>query len=129
MRRAIFSLFGAATLLLALPVPASASTGEGCGSGACTDCHSLSREEARILGSNVDSVLSVDRSPVRGLWEAAVEEDGRRWPLYIDFSKDYVVAGAIGADAILTHLKESRAPTGGKPAEKKGSAAPAETRK
>jgi len=86
-----------AALLLFLTVPAAhAFTGEGCSSGACTDCHSLTRDEAaKILGGNVDNVLSVGISPVGGLWEVAVEKAGQRWPLYIDFSKEFVIAGQI----------------------------------
>jgi thiol:disulfide interchange protein DsbC len=96
MRRA-FQVVPLAALLLLSAVPAAHPfTGEGCGSGACTDCHSLSRDEAvKILGGNVDNVLSVGPSPVGGLWEVAVEKAGQRWPLYIDFSKQYVIAGQI----------------------------------
>ena len=83
-------------LFLAAAPAAHAFTGEGCGSGVCTDCHSLTRDEAAgILGGNVDNVLSVGTSPVGGLWEVAVEKAGQRWPLYIDFSKEYVIAGQI----------------------------------
>jgi len=83
-------------LLLLFSVPAAhAFTGEGCG-GACTDCHNLTRDEAaKILGGNVDNVLSVGMSPVGGLWEVAVEKAGQRWPLYVDFSKKFVIAGQI----------------------------------
>jgi thiol:disulfide interchange protein DsbC len=95
--RIVFPVVPLAALLLLFAVPAAhAFTGEGCSSGACTDCHSLTRDEAKkILGSNVDNVLSVGASPVGGLWEVAVEKAGQRWPLYIDFSKEYVIAGQI----------------------------------
>lgn len=96
MRRAFTAVPLAALLLLFAVPPAHAFTGEGCSSGACTDCHSLTRDEAaKILGGNVDNVLSVVTSPVGGLWEVAVEKAGQRWPLYIDFSKEYVIAGQI----------------------------------
>lgn len=86
-----------AALLLLFAAPAAHSfTGDGCGGGACTDCHSLTTgEAATILGKNVDHVLSVRMSPVKGLWEVSVEKGGQRWPLYIDFSKEYVIAGRI----------------------------------
>ncbi|MFA6147579.1 MAG: DsbC family protein [bacterium] len=94
-RSLIAALFLAALILAAAPA-AQAFTGEGCGSGVCTDCHKLTRDEAaKILGANVDNVLSVETSPVGGLWEVAVEREGKRWPLYIDFSKEYVIAGQI----------------------------------
>jgi len=109
MHRAILAFLAAAALSLAAANPAPAMTGDGCGSGACTDCHSLSREEAvKILGGNVDNVLSVDMSPVRGLWEVAVEKDGKRWPLYVDFSKNYVVAGQIVQVSTKKNLTGSR---------------------
>jgi len=95
--RSVFPIVPLAALLLLFAVPAAhAFTGDGCASGACTDCHSLTRDEAlKILGGNVDNVLSVRSSPVNGLWEVDVEKAGRRWPLYIDFSKEYVISGRI----------------------------------
>ncbi len=95
--RNILSIVPLAALLLLFAVPAAHPfTGEGCASGACTDCHSLTRDEAvKILGSGVDNVLSVRMSPVNGLWEVDVQKAGQRWPLYIDFSKEYVIAGQI----------------------------------
>ncbi len=86
----------AAFLLLFTVTPVHSFTGEGCASGACTDCHSLTRDEAvGFLGSGVDNVLSVRMSPVKGLWEVDVEKGGQRVPLYVDFSKEYVIAGQI----------------------------------
>jgi thiol:disulfide interchange protein DsbC len=95
-RRALQAVpLGVLLLLFAVP-DAHPSMSEGCASGACTDCHSLTRDEAvKILGNTVDNVLSVGPSPVNGLWEVGVEKEGKRTPLYIDFSKEYVVAGQI----------------------------------
>ena len=109
MRRA-FTAVPLAALLLLFAVPAAhAFTGEGCSSGACTDCHSLTRDEAaKILGGNVDNVLSVVTSPVGGLWEVAVEKAGQRWPLYIDFSKEYVISGQIIQMSTKKNLTENR---------------------
>lgn len=98
-----------AALFLAAAPAAHAFTGDGCSSGACTDCHSLTRDEAvKILGANVDNVLSVATSPVGGLWEVAVEKAGQRWPLYIDFSKEYVIAGQIIQLSTKKNLTGSR---------------------
>jgi len=109
MRNSIPSALVAALLLLIAVPAATAFTGEGCGSGACTDCHSLTRDEAaKILGGNVDNVLSVGASPVGGLWEVAVEKAGQRWPLYIDFSKEYVIAGQIVQLSTKKNLTGSR---------------------
>ena len=99
----------AALLLLFVPPVAHSFTGDGCGGGACTDCHSLTRDEAaRILGNGVDNVLSVTMSPVNGLWEVDVEKEGRRAPLYIDFSKGYVIAGQIIQVSTKKNLTERR---------------------
>jgi len=95
--RSVFPAVPLAALLLLSAVPAAHPfTGEGCASGACTDCHSLTRDEAvKILGSTVDNVLSVVPSPVNGLWEVDVEKGGKRWPVYLDFSKKYLISGQI----------------------------------
>jgi thiol:disulfide interchange protein DsbC len=108
--RSAFPTVSLAALLLLFAVPAPyAFTGEGCSSGACTDCHSLTRDEAsKILGGNVDNVLSVGTSPVGGLWEVAVEKAGQRWPLYIDFSKEHVIAGQIIQVSTKKNLTGSR---------------------
>ena len=109
MHRTILFCLAAAALSVVTVDPAPAMTGDGCASGSCTDCHTLSREEAvTLLGGKVDNVLSVEMSPVRGLWEVAVEKDGKRWPLYIDFSKDYVVAGQIVQVSTRKNLTGSR---------------------
>lgn len=96
MNRSFLTMSLAGILFLSAVPAAHPFTGEGCSSGACTDCHSLSRDEAvKMLGGNVDNVLSVVSSPVNGLWEVDVEKAGQRWPLYVDFSKQYVIAGQI----------------------------------
>ena len=99
-----------AALLLLFSAPAAHSfSGEGCGGGACTDCHNLTRDEAaRILGNGVDNVLSVTMSPVNGLWEVDVEKAGQRAPVYIDFSKGYVIAGQIIQLSTRKNLTGSR---------------------
>lgn len=68
----------------------------GCGEGKCTDCHSLSREEAGgLLGGMVDGVLDVRESKVPGLWAVDVEKQGRKIPAYVDFSKRFLIAGDV----------------------------------
>lgn len=109
MRNALSAATVAALLCLFAVPPAYSFTGEGCASGACTDCHSLTRDEAAmILGNGVDNVLSVTMSPVNGLWEVDVEKAGKRLPLYIDFSKKYVIAGQIIQMSTRKNLTGSR---------------------
>jgi thiol:disulfide interchange protein DsbC len=108
--RSVFPVVPLAALLLLIAVPAAHPfTGEGCASGACTDCHSLTRDEAvKILGSGVDNVLSVGMSPVNGLWEVDVEKAGQRAPLYINFTKEYVISGQIIQISTKKNLTGSR---------------------
>ncbi|HXV19539.1 MAG TPA: DsbC family protein [Desulfuromonadales bacterium] len=100
--------------LLLAAVPAQAFMEEGCGAGNCADCHSLSVQEAATLfKGNVDKVLKVELAEVPGLWLVEVEKDKKRYPLYIDFSKGYVVAGNI------IRLKDGQNITGSRSTEDK----------
>jgi thiol:disulfide interchange protein DsbC len=101
-------------LLLLAAVPAQAFMEEGCGAGNCADCHSLSVQEAATLfKGNVDKVLKVELAEIPGLWLVEVEKDKKRYPLYIDFSKGYVVAGNI------IRLKDGQNITGSRSTEDK----------
>ncbi len=83
-------------LFVLYAAPAMAFMSEGCGAGSCSDCHSLKSDEAAgLLGAGIDKVISVRFSEMPGVWRVEVEKDGTRFPLYIDFSKKYVVAGNI----------------------------------
>ncbi|PLX93519.1 MAG: protein-disulfide isomerase [Desulfuromonas sp.] len=91
MRFLIVSVF-----FLMLSSPVLAMSPEGCGAGECRDCHSMNLQEASaLLGQAVDRVVAVDFSEVPGLWVVETEKGGRKFPLYIDFSKQYLVAGNI----------------------------------
>jgi thiol:disulfide interchange protein DsbC len=69
---------------------------DGCGSGNCLDCHSLSREQAAVLlKGKVDDVLSVKISEVPGLWALEVVLQGKTLPLYLDFSKKFIISGTV----------------------------------
>lgn len=96
-------------LAFVAPVDAGAFMKDGCGGGACTDCHSLTREEAgKILGGLVDNVVRVSESPVGGLWLLEVEKGGKKGPLYIDFSKDFVISGQILQISSMANVTGSR---------------------
>src|SRR4030066_1693887 len=82
---------------------------EGCASGECRDCHRLAREGAgKVLEGAVDNVLTVEESVVGGLWVVDIEKGGRRGPVYIDFSKRYLVRGQIIKLATRENITESR---------------------
>lgn len=90
--KALFSLL----LLLLLVTPAAAFMEGGCGSGKCADCHSLTVDEAgKLLAGGVDKVLKVEQAEMPGVWAVEVERGQRKFPLYIDYSKSYVISGNI----------------------------------
>jgi len=69
---------------------------DGCGSGNCIDCHSLTKQEAAgLLKGQVDDVLSVKISEVPGLWSLEAVYKGKKIPLYLDFSKKYLFSGNV----------------------------------
>ncbi|MGK2906500.1 MAG: DsbC family protein [Desulfuromonadales bacterium] len=75
---------------------ALAMSSDGCGAGSCTACHSLTKAEAeQLLGNMVDKVNSVEFSEVPGMWVAEVEKGQKKLPVYIDFSKQYLVSGNV----------------------------------
>jgi thiol:disulfide interchange protein DsbC len=88
-----------AGLLLILSLPprsALAFTADGCGTGTCASCHSLDAKEAgKILGGLVDKVHKVEFAEVPGMWLVEVEKGANKLPVYIDFSKKYVLSGSV----------------------------------
>ncbi|PLX86423.1 MAG: protein-disulfide isomerase [Desulfuromonas sp.] len=87
------------TLLLAVfasPVSAFMTEGEGCGTGSCIDCHALDKTEAaEILKSLGGEVAAVDHAEVPGLWRIEMKAQGKTIPLYLDYSKSYMIAGDV----------------------------------
>lgn len=73
-----------------------AMSSDGCGAGSCADCHSITKDEAKqLLGDMVDRVNRVEFAEIPGLWVAEVEKDQNKLPVYIDFSKQYLVSGNV----------------------------------
>lgn len=88
--------FAFLALLLAGAAPALAFTADGCGAGACSSCHSLDQKEAgAILGGLVDKVNRVEFAEIPGMWLVEVEKGANKLPVYIDFSKKYVLSGSV----------------------------------
>lgn len=76
--------------------PALAFQTDGCGAGECRDCHTLDKKEvAVLLKDKVSEVVDVKLSQVPGLWDVEAIYQGRKIPLYIDFSKQYLISGNI----------------------------------
>jgi thiol:disulfide interchange protein DsbC len=69
---------------------------DGCGAGTCADCHSLTKKETiQLLGDMVDKVNRVEFAEIPGLWVAEVEKGQKKLPVYIDFSKQYLISGNV----------------------------------
>jgi thiol:disulfide interchange protein DsbC len=69
---------------------------ESCGEQSCTDCHTLTKEEAKhLLGEQADQVLNIEPSEVQAMWVVEVEKKGKRYPVYVDFTKNFVMRGEI----------------------------------
>lgn len=72
---------------------ASAFQMSGCGED-CASCHALSKDEASKLiraQKYRSTVEDIKMSAVKGLWELQVKKDGKVFPVYVDFSKKYLV--------------------------------------
>lgn len=112
LRRLILLIFLSAVGLAVLAVSqqGSAMQMEGCGAGKCADCHSLSSEEAqKLLAGFVDDVAGVKLSEVGGLWEVEAERGGSRFPIYMDFSKQFIFSGRIIRIATREDIARKRA--------------------
>lgn len=69
---------------------------DSCGEQRCVDCHTLTMEEAKyLLGKQADQVLNVEPSEVQAMWVVEVEKKGKRFPVYVDFTKSFVMRGEI----------------------------------
>lgn len=81
--------------LSAIPAPpARAFQKEGGPAKGCTECHTLTREEAAAaLGPMVDNVVGVVPGPFPGVWEVDIAKGGKTYPLYMDYSRKYIFNG------------------------------------
>jgi thiol:disulfide interchange protein DsbC len=65
----------------------------------CLKCHSLANDEVYLILNKLNlpeaKVLKIQISPVKGLWEVAIDNKGQKGILYVDFSKKHIVAGQI----------------------------------
>ncbi|MGW8161267.1 MAG: DsbC family protein [Desulfobulbales bacterium] len=68
----------------------------GCGAGDCRDCHTLNKKEAAaLLSIGEDSIIDLQLAQVPGLWEVDVRQQEKVIPVYIDFSKQYLLSGSV----------------------------------
>lgn len=83
-------------MLLLFAAPVAAFQKDGCGAGSCTDCHSLElKEAAALLEKGGVQVRRVEFAEVPGFWVVDATRGEQRFPLYVDFSKKYILAGNI----------------------------------
>lgn len=84
-------------LILTLSASLAWAFGEaGCGAGSCRDCHHLERDEAKsLLGGFGDRIGKIEEAEVPGLWLVEVEKQGKIFPVFVDFSKQYLITGDV----------------------------------
>ncbi|MDP2658622.1 MAG: thioredoxin domain-containing protein, partial [Candidatus Deferrimicrobium sp.] len=84
----------AVILVLQFPAPAGAFRNDGGIARDCVECHKLTKGEAgKILAKVVDNVVGVAPGPFPGVWEVDVVQNGRTYPLYLDYSLKYLFNG------------------------------------
>lgn len=107
--RLFYSLLMATILFSAVPAQAFMAKDEGCGAGKCTDCHVLSKAEAGEIFKDIQGeIQSVDFAAVPGLWRIEMKTQNRIIPLYLDFSKTYLITGNVIRLADRKNLTEER---------------------
>jgi len=77
----------------------------------CQRCHSLSLDEATAVVKEINpeiEVVSVELSPVGGLWEVIVKARGKRSLAYVDFSKQYLITGDIIKVSTKKNITDAR---------------------
>ena len=90
------ALLALVPILLLVPRVAPASMSPGCADKPCAECHTLEQAEAeRLLGGLVDRVLAVRTGTVPGFYELDLEKGGRKLPVYLHYSKRYLVTGDV----------------------------------
>lgn len=104
--RTLLYVVGIVVLLMTYsPVYGFSDKGEN-----CSKCHTLTNEEAvKVLKEFVPNpkVIDIKDGPVRGLWEVAFDA-GKKGIAYIDFSKKYVITGAVLNIADKRNLTQER---------------------
>ena len=94
-------LFNVCLLIIFCSITASNAFAFGTGGcdADCNKCHSFSKAEAVDILKKLKvpdaKVLDVHMSPIKGLWEVAIDSQGKRGIFYVPFSKNYVVQGSI----------------------------------
>lgn len=111
-----FCLLLAACCLLHFYLSANHAYGsvDACGTD-CMKCHSLTENDVQGILKKINNpdakILKIQMSPIRGLWEVSIDNNGQRGLFYIDFAKKHLIGGPIiavdlGADKTKERLAE-----------------------
>jgi thiol:disulfide interchange protein DsbC len=79
----------------------------------CAKCHTLNKAEAAALLKAINpmiKVIDVRMTPMKSMWEIDIESNGKKGPIYLDFTKRYLISGQlvdIRAKKNLTMERES----------------------
>ena len=82
-------------MLIASATTVPAFQGPGCG-GKCTDCHTITKEEAgKLLKTDKfkAEVKDIRTSPVKGIWEVEIAQGDKTFIVYMDFAKKHLIEG------------------------------------
>jgi len=93
--RAIFLVL--AMLAFAVPAFGFGAGAQGC-SGDCTACHKVSLSEVKEIFRNIDPALEVQDvtpAPARSLYQVTLKQGGELRIAYLDYSKNYLLAGQL----------------------------------
>lgn len=86
-----------AVLAFAVPALGFGTGAQGC-SGDCTACHKVSLSEVKEIFRNIDPKLEVREvapAPARSLYQVTLKQEGETRIAYLDFSKNYLIAGQL----------------------------------
>jgi thiol:disulfide interchange protein DsbC len=82
--------------MIASPAIAFPPVEDGNGAGSCSDCHSLSTAEAKEIFKGMQGeVVSTGFAEVPGLWQIGMKVENQTLPIYLDFSKSYLISGNV----------------------------------
>lgn len=93
--KTIFSLL--ILLMCAAPAFGFGKGAEGC-SGDCTACHKVTLNEVKEIFQKIDPslvVADVTPAPARSLYQVTLKKEGQVHVAYLDFSKNYLLAGTL----------------------------------
>jgi thiol:disulfide interchange protein DsbC len=100
------------SLVVALLLPLAHAYGFSTKGQDCSKCHTLTKDDAAALLKDIIQnvkILDVRVIPVKGMWEVDIEAGGRKAPLYVHFSKKYLLSGSLVSIADKKNLTQERA--------------------